>query len=91
MGIGIPAPTQSVNENHGKSSAALSQENTTKTAKGRKVGIIADDGVNGEDIMAIKTALKKAGVQAELYRNLRVYFPLFFYHFIFSNSCHISS
>ncbi|MEH1865929.1 MAG: DJ-1/PfpI family protein [Nostoc sp.] len=66
MGIGIPAPTQSVSENHGKSSAALSQENTTKTAKGRKVAILAADGVNGEDVMAIKTALKKAGVQAEI-------------------------
>ncbi|PSB02405.1 catalase [Merismopedia glauca] len=66
MGIGIPAPTQSVSENHGKSSAAISQENTTKTAKGRKVAILAADGVNGEQVMAIKTALQEAGVQAEI-------------------------
>jgi catalase len=66
MGIGIPAPKEAVAANHGKSSAALSQENTTKTPKGRKVAILAADGVNGKQIMAIKTALKAAGVQAEI-------------------------
>ncbi len=66
MGIGIPAPNQSVSENHGKSSPALSQENTTKIAKGRKIAILATDGVNGEQITAIKSALKDAGVEAEI-------------------------
>lgn len=66
MGIGIPAPTQPVSENHGKSSPALSQENTTKTAIGRKVAILATDGVNGEQITAVKTILKDAGVEAEI-------------------------
>ncbi|WP_199192136.1 DJ-1/PfpI family protein [Chlorogloea sp. CCALA 695] len=66
MGIGISEPTQSVSENHGKSSAALSQENTTKTAKGRKVAILATDGINGEQITAVKTILSGAGVEAEI-------------------------
>jgi catalase len=66
MGIGIPAPTQAMSENHGKSSAAISQENTIKTAKGRKVAILAADGVDAEQIMAIKSALKEAGVSAEI-------------------------
>jgi catalase len=66
MGIGIPAPTQAIGENHGKSSAAISQENTTKTAKGRKVAILAANGVDGKQIMAIRSALKEAGVQAEI-------------------------
>jgi catalase len=66
MGIGIPEPTQAISENHGKSSAAISQENTTKTAKGRKVAILAADGVDAEQIMMVKSALKEAGVQAEV-------------------------
>jgi catalase len=66
MGIGIPEPMEAVSENHGKSSPALSQENTTKIAKGRKVAILAANGVDAEQIMAIKEVLKQAGVQAEI-------------------------
>jgi catalase len=66
MGIGIPAPTQSMSENHGQTSAALSQENTTKTAKGRKVAILAADGVDAEQIEKVKTTLKEAGVKPEI-------------------------
>jgi catalase len=66
MGIGVSIPTQPMSENHGQSSAALSQENTTKTAKGRKVAILAINGVNAEQVMAIKSALKETGAQAEV-------------------------
>jgi catalase len=66
MGIGIPEPMEAASENHGKSSPALSQENTTKIAKGRKVGILAANGVDAEQIMTIKKALKEAGVQGEI-------------------------
>lgn len=66
IGIGIPTPTQQVSENHGQSSPALSQENTTKLAKGRKVAILAANGVDGEQVMAIKSALQRVGAQAEV-------------------------
>ncbi|WP_017654320.1 catalase [Fortiea contorta] len=66
VGIGIPAPTAPATENHGQSSSALSQENTTKIAKGRKVAILAADGVDNSQMMAIKQALKDAGAEAEI-------------------------
>ncbi len=66
QGIGVAAPTQPVTKNHGQSSEALSQMNTTKTAKGRKVAILAADGVEAAQIMTIKQALKAVGVIAEV-------------------------
>lgn len=65
-GIGIPAPTKAVGQNHGQRSNALSQENTTKTAKGRKVAILAADGVDASQMMAMKKALKAVEVEAEV-------------------------
>jgi len=65
-GLGMPAPTQPVTSNHGQKSEALSQENTTKTAKGRKVAILAAEGVDGAQLMALKQALKEAKVEAEI-------------------------
>jgi catalase len=65
-GLGMPAPTQPVNSNHGQKSEALSQENTTKTAKGRKVAILAAEGVDGAQLVALKQALKEATVEAEV-------------------------
>lgn len=69
MGIGVAAPTQPVTENHGQSSPAVSQEApalAVKTAKGRKVAILAADGVDAEHVNAIKQALTKAGAQAQI-------------------------
>ncbi len=67
MGIGIAAPTQPVTQNHGQSSAAISQESlAVKTAKGRKVAILAANGVNAEQVTAIKQALTEAGAQAQI-------------------------
>ena len=65
-GIGVAAPTAPATENHGQKSAALSQMNTTKIAKGRKVAILAADGVDASQIMATKQALKAVGVVAEI-------------------------
>ncbi len=69
-GIGIPAPTEAVGQNHGQRSDALSQENTTKTAKGRKVAILAADGVDASQMMAMKKALKGVDVEAEVVSKL---------------------
>ena len=65
-GLGMPAPTQSATANHGRKSAALSQENTTKTAKGRKVAILAAAGLDGAQLVALKQALKEAKVEVEV-------------------------
>lgn len=65
-GIGVAPPSAPVTENHGQRSEALSQINTTKTAKGRKVAILAGDGVNGSQIMSIKQALTEVGAIAEI-------------------------
>ena len=65
-GLGLPAPTAAAPQNHGQKSAALSQEHTTKTAKGRKVAILAADGVNGAQISTIQGALDAAHVSAEI-------------------------
>jgi catalase len=67
VGIGVPAPTKPVNQNHGQSSAALSQESlAVKTAKGRKVAVLAADGVDAEQVMAFKQALTEAGAQVQI-------------------------
>jgi catalase len=66
QGIGIQAPTKEETPNHGRKSAALSQENTTKTAKGRKVAILAADGVSNSQLMALKQSLSAAGVATEV-------------------------
>ena len=65
-GIGVAAPSEAAIENHGQSSAALSQKDTPKTAKGRKVAVLAADGVDGSQIMAIKQALKEVDAKAEI-------------------------
>lgn len=66
QGIGLQAPAKTETPNHGKKSAALSQENTTKTAKGRKVAILAAQGVSGSQLAALKQALQTAGIAAEV-------------------------
>jgi catalase len=66
QGLGMPAPTAAVTQNHGNKSAALSQEHTTKMAKGLKVAILAADGVDGAQFAAIKEALTANNVEAEV-------------------------
>ncbi len=65
-GLGMPAPAKSEKPNHGQKSAALSQEHTTKTAKGRKVAILAADGVDGGQVIDLIQALSKIGVLTEV-------------------------
>jgi catalase len=65
-GLGMPAPTEPATPNHGQKSAALSQENTTKTAKGRMVAILAADGVNGSQVTMLKQALSAMDIRFEV-------------------------
>jgi catalase len=66
-GIGVTPPAQEVRPNHGRTSPALSMENTVKTSiKGRKVAILAVPGCNGDEIMAVKEALKEGGAKGEV-------------------------
>lgn len=65
-GLGMPAPAESGIPNHGKKSAALSQENTTKTLQGRKVAILAADGVDGSQLRILKQSLSLLGIGAEV-------------------------
>lgn len=46
--------------------SALGTEGQPKTAKSRKVAILAADGVNGRDVADMKTALSAKGVTAEV-------------------------
>ncbi len=66
QGLGMPAPAEAVTQNHGQKSPALSQENTAKTVKGRKVAILAANGVDGSQLMALKQALSAMDVDAEI-------------------------
>jgi catalase len=66
QGLGMPAPAQPASTNHGQKSDALSQQNTDKTTKGRKVAILAAEGVDGAQLTAFKQALTKAQVNVEI-------------------------
>ena len=66
LGLGMPVPTEPATPNHGQKSAALSQENTDKTAKGRKVAILAADGVDGAQIAMLKHTLSAMHVGSEI-------------------------
>jgi catalase len=67
IGVGVAAPTQPATENHGQSSPAVSIESlATQTAKGRKIAILAADGVDGEQVKTIKQALTQAGAEAQI-------------------------
>lgn len=66
MGLGLAAPTQAVIPNHGQCSPAVSQESlAVKTAKGRKVAILAAHGVSADQVAAIQQALTETGAQAQ--------------------------
>jgi len=66
-GLGLPEPSKEIIPNHGKSSAALSIEKMPKESiKTRKVAILAADGVNGKELMAVKESLAQAGAQSKI-------------------------
>jgi catalase len=67
QGIGVTPPAQEVQPNHGRTSPALSMENTVKNSiKSRKVAILAAPGCNLDEIVAVKDALKAAGAQGQV-------------------------
>jgi catalase len=66
QGLGMPTPSAEPTPNHGQKSAALSQAHTAKTAAGRKVAILAADGVDGAQMAILKQALSAMKVEAEV-------------------------
>jgi catalase len=67
VGIGVDSPAKEVTPNHGRKSPALSIENQAKkSAKSRRVAILASDGFNYSQLMEMKEALKNATAQAEI-------------------------
>jgi catalase len=66
-GLGLPVPEGEVLPNHGQASAALSLENTDKSSiKSRRVAILAADGVNGNELLAVQEALMKSGAHTKI-------------------------
>ncbi|MCW2902689.1 MAG: katE [Streptosporangiaceae bacterium] len=62
-GIGVQPPDQVVTPNHGRSSPALSQTSQPGgPIVGRKVAILAADGVNADDVRSVQEPLIDAGV-----------------------------
>lgn len=69
-GLGLPEPEKEVIPNHGKTSDALSMEKMPKNSiKSRQVAILAADGVNGDEVMAVKEALAASGAHAKIVSN----------------------
>lgn len=66
--VGVVVKTETKpNKGTGKSSPVLSMANTIKdTIKGRKVAILAADGVNAEHVTALKAALKEGGAMGDV-------------------------
>ncbi len=65
-GVGMAAPPEGASMK-GKTSAALSMDNTVKQGiKTRKVAILAADGYDHASLMGVKSALKEAGAKAEV-------------------------
>ncbi|MFK3961852.1 catalase [Guptibacillus hwajinpoensis] len=54
-----------------KTSPALSQLNTMFTADTRKVGVIVDDGFNGEELIQVLNEFKEKGIKPELISDKR--------------------
>ncbi len=66
QGLGLPVPNETAPQNHGNKSAALSQENTTKSTNGRKVAVLAADGVDSTQLKTLKQALDAVGIGIEI-------------------------
>ncbi|CAN5476571.1 catalase [soil metagenome] len=66
-GVGIDPPSSEAMKNHGKSSPALSMENTVKdTIKSRKIAVLALDGFNHSHLSEVKDALMKEGAMVKI-------------------------
>ncbi|MEX0762935.1 MAG: catalase [Dehalococcoidia bacterium] len=70
-GIGVAPPEREVTPNHGRSSPALSMENTAKDSiKGRKVAALLADGFDAPQLEGLRAALTGAGAQVEVVSKL---------------------
>ena len=66
-GIGVKPPATEAQPNHGRSSPALSQANTTMdSVRSRKVAVLVADGVDAGPITALVEALRERGAVPEL-------------------------
>ncbi|MHB1127880.1 MAG: catalase [Bacillota bacterium] len=66
MGIGATPPANPGGTGVTASSPAVSQENTIKTARTRKVAVLAENGFNFPELTQVMESLKRAGVQTEI-------------------------
>ncbi|WP_138416628.1 catalase [Aquibacillus sediminis] len=66
QGLGVNPPTNPGGTNVTDSSPAVSQENTIRSAKTRKVAILIEQGFNYNDVSQFMTALTSAGVHADI-------------------------
>jgi len=64
--IGVNPPANAAPVKNAMSSPALSQENTKKTAMGRKAAILAEEGFCGRSAAQMMDTLKAAGVASEI-------------------------
>jgi len=66
-GVGVDPPAAAPVTNHGRSSPALSQANQpTDTINGRKIAILAAEGVDGDDVHTVQEALVAEGAVCEV-------------------------
>jgi catalase len=64
--IGLSVTAKPNSKPHNRKSAALSMDKPCKDIKGRKVAILAGDGVDGKQVEAMKARLAKEGTMAEV-------------------------
>ncbi|TDD27553.1 catalase [Actinomadura sp. KC06] len=65
-GVGVEPPKAPMSANHGRGSPALSQANAPGSVQGRKIAILAADGVDSAAVAAVGDALKDAGAVCEI-------------------------
>ncbi|RFU43376.1 catalase [Actinomadura logoneensis] len=66
-GVGVQAPESPATPNHGRSSPALSQANTKfGSVKGRKIAVLAADGVDSSAVAALGEGLTGEGAIVEI-------------------------
>ncbi|WP_131742205.1 catalase [Actinomadura roseirufa] len=66
-GIGVEPPRDTPVPNHGRTSPALSQDNAPRdSVQGRKIAILAADGVDSAAVAAVGEALTEAGAVCEV-------------------------
>ncbi len=65
-GIGVDPPTSPGGTGVTDSSPAVSQENTIKGARTRKVAVLAENGFNFKEVTEVMTALQTAGIHVDI-------------------------